>query len=151
VQAEVLEIITAELDRSITRPVIIACLAALETAGLVRRDRADIHELHPLLTNFLRTTDLQVAPDVRDKWTRMFATLMGRLADQATLQAFHDSRVVFEVHAASFHSARAVADRLGLDNPYTDLTQALGHLAMSTHNYRSARVLFDQLEAHHAK
>jgi tetratricopeptide (TPR) repeat protein len=148
---DVLEVMAETGDATVTRAMIDSCFAALENAGLVRVVTLGNYELHPLLTSYLRSAQAAQPSTVRETWTRAFVGIMGHLAYQLAPLRLHEQRIPFLLHEASFHTARAMAEHLGMNKDYGALTQSLAVYAEHTHNYPLAQIFYDQLQAHYEK
>src|SRR5262249_5951658 len=110
--AAYLEAMAKVVDAQLTRPLIDACFAALENAGLVRALGDAVYELHPLLTSYLRWAHAAHPADVRDSWTRAFVDVLGSLADSLASRELHEQQIPFLLHGANLQTARAAAERL---------------------------------------
>ena len=141
--ANLLKPMAKQVEPPPTRAQIDAFFAALGTAGLVRNIGPSIYELHPALTGFLRST--QVDSSARDAWSRAFVRLMGLLAEELAPLELHEQRVRFHIHGANFHHALNEAERLGMDENIELLTQALAAFARNSFDFITAENLFTQL------
>ena len=111
--ADHLENMAKQVEPPLTRAQIDAFFATLGTAGLVRDRGQAIYELHPALTGFLRST--QVDSSTRDVWSRAFVRVMGLLAEELAPLELHEQRMRFHIHGANFHHALDTAERLGIE------------------------------------
>ena len=149
--ADSLEEMAKAVDDKITRPMIDACFAALETAGLVRERGQAIYDMHPLFTSYLRSgSDAQPQAE-RDQWARAFVDLFGSYADTLAPRPLHEQSGPFDVHGPNFHTALMEARRLGLSTDLRALTQSLAAYAQNTRNYADAEKLYEQLGQYHAE
>jgi hypothetical protein len=119
-----------QVDERWSRAAIDGLLRILCVAGLARDRGQAIHELHPVLTEFL-AAGAAVADGV-DVWRRAFVDATARLADRCATMPADEQRGAFVVHGATFHRALALADSLGLEAHAAALTQALAFHAQNT-------------------
>ena len=73
---------------------------------------------------------------------------MGRLADDLAPKELHEQRVPFHLHGANYHTALAEAEKLGMDDGFAALTQALGSYAQNCWDLESASRRFAALAEH---
>jgi tetratricopeptide (TPR) repeat protein len=157
VHAELLERMARQVDASFRADAVERLTGALGVAGLVRDRGERIHEMHPALGRFLRLGVLDPAGDeagdgardgARDAWCRAFVDVMGRVADQYAPRELHEQRPAFQVLGASFRSALAEAERLGMDQHFAALIQSLAAYAQNERDFRAASDLFARLAEH---
>ncbi len=117
----------------------------LSVAGLLRPRGQEIHEIHPLLTSFLRARVSSAGEETAEAWTRAFVDVMGQVADQVAPRPLHEQRGPFYLHEANFHTARAEAKRLDMESGYGALTQVLAVYARHTRNFDGAATLYEQI------
>ncbi len=82
-----------QIDEAWTRDQIDRFLRALANVGLLRDLRQAIHEIHPVLTEFLRATAGQRASEGdRGRWSLSFVNVMGSFAEAFAPRELHDQR-----------------------------------------------------------
>ena len=146
--AELLEGMALRVDPKWTRQRIDRLIAALSNAGLVRKT-SDVHEIHPLLTSYLRSRAA-----IPEACQRAFAEVMSKLAIQLAALESHEQRVPFLLHGANFHVALHLSQSLGMGQHFAALTQSLANYALNERDFVEALRLFTQLAEHpvaHAK
>jgi tetratricopeptide (TPR) repeat protein len=147
VDADLLEPMVKQVDEGLTRDKIDAFLSALVPAGLLRDTGQNVHELHPALTGFLRTTVLESEPpESRDRWARAFVDVMGSVADELTPLELHQQRPYFYWHTANFHYALAEAERLKMTAHQGAIIQSLAAWSQNTRDFAEAERLFVRLK-----
>jgi tetratricopeptide (TPR) repeat protein len=146
VDGDYLETMAKQVDEAWTRQQIDRFLGALSNAGLLRDRGQAIHEMHPVLTGFLRATAGQEASEGnRDRWSRSFVDFMGDYIDMLAPLKRHEQRDSFHVHSANFYHALNEAKRLSMDLHQGALTQGLATNAHNTRNFSEAQALFERL------
>jgi len=143
-QTDMLEAMAQQVDDGWTRARLDRFVEILSVAGLLRPRGQAIYEIHPLLTSFLRARVSDTNEEAAKAWTRAFVDVMGRVADQAAPMPLHEQRVPFYLHEANFHTARAEAERLGMNDNNAMLTQALAAYALNTRNFEGGVRLYEQ-------
>jgi tetratricopeptide (TPR) repeat protein len=147
VDADLLEYMSKQIDEKLTREQIDMFCRALVPAGLLRDVGQNIYELHPALTGFLRTTHLPSIPEeTRDKWSRTFVDVMGRVADQVAQMQLHQQRAYFHLHNANFHYALSEAERLKMVTDQKAIVQSLAVWSQNTRDFVEAEKLFERLK-----
>jgi hypothetical protein len=143
VDADYLEAMAKQVDAGWTRERIDRFLAVLGAAGLVRDVGNAIHEMHPLLTSYLRSRG--PAPEA---FERAFVDVLARLADVLGPRELHEHRVPFLRHGANFQYALGLAERLAMDEHLSALTQSLAVYAQRLRRFGEASRLFEGLAKH---
>jgi tetratricopeptide (TPR) repeat protein len=147
VDADYLEILAKQAPETWQRLQIDEFCRALVSAGLLQDRGQAIHEMHPALTGYLRSTFVaQADSSVTNVWTVAFVYFMAALATSQNSKPVHDQRFMFQVHGASFYSALKEAERLELLQAAAELMQSLAHFALNTRAFREAHDLFSRLE-----
>jgi hypothetical protein len=134
VDANYLEDMTKQIDEHWTRASIDCLMQTLVSAGLLRDLGQAIFELHPLLTSYLRSVDMQNVENP-DQWTRAFVDLMARLADQLGPLALPEQRTPFHIFGQSLHQALTESERLGMPSDTSALRQSLAAFALNSRNF----------------
>jgi tetratricopeptide (TPR) repeat protein len=146
VDGDYLESMAKQVSDAWTRQRIDQFLGALASAGLLRDRGQAIHEMHPALMGFLRSTATKDASDEdRDGWSRSFVGFMGRFADALAPRKLHEQRSGFHYHSANFYRALDEAKRLGMDDHHAAVTQGLAGYAKNTRSFSEAENLFKDL------
>ena len=146
VDGDCLNDMARQVSKAWTRQRIDRFLGTLATAGLLRGRGQAIHELHPVLTGFLRATAVQQASkEGRDRWSRSFVDVMGCLADDFAPRELHEQRDSFLLHSANFFHARSEAKRLDMVSQHASLTQGLAVYAQNTRSFSEAKSMFEEL------
>ncbi len=136
VHADYLEAMAKQADQGQTREHIDRFCEVLVTMGLLHAVGQGISELHPALIGYLRMkVSGAESQTVRDRWTRAFTDVMGRLANNLTQRPLHEQRGWFHIFGASFHHAMNEAGRLGMDLYFRALLQALAVYGQNIRNY----------------
>ncbi len=151
VDLEYLEAMASKQEGRMGREEIDRFAETLSRSGLLTDRGQSIHEIHPLLTSYLRSLQQRLPPEQRDAWRRSFVDFMGSYADQLAGRQLHEQRAHFHLHGSNFRFARAEAKRLGMDVDLAALTQALGAYALNSREFISAAELYKDLAAHYAE
>ncbi len=134
-----------QVDPEWTRQRIDELVTALANAGLVRRFRAGIYEIHPLLTSYLRSHSAAPEP-----CQRAFVNVIGTLADGLAQRPHNEQRGVLLLHGANFHFALHLSQRLPMDLHFGALTQSLAGHALNSRNFLEASRLYEGSAQHAA-
>jgi tetratricopeptide (TPR) repeat protein len=144
--ADDLEQMAKQVDPAWTRNMIDGLMQSLVSAGLFRDIGQAIHEMHPVLTGYLRSKILAGTPQsARDPWAKAFTNIMARLADSLAPRELYQQRFLFHLHGQNFHYALAEAERQGLGTETLALIQSLGSFAQKSRNFVQAIRLYEQL------
>jgi tetratricopeptide (TPR) repeat protein len=150
VDANYLERMVMQAEPGCTRAQIDSLMEALAVAGLLRDVHGSTYEMHPLLTSYLRSSAVsQAEAEIRERWTRAFVDVMGRLADALAPRELHEQRVHFHLHGQNFYFALEQAERLGTATDISALTQSIGSFAQKSRNFADAARLYERLARHH--
>ncbi len=131
-----LEQMAQQVDASWTGERISRLLEILTIAGLLRERDQAIFEIHPALTGFLRTTEVEEA--TRAPWVDAFVAVMALLADLLVARPLHEQRGPFHLLGASFRSAQVEAERIQAQEFLFALTQSLAAFSENSHDYAAA-------------
>jgi tetratricopeptide (TPR) repeat protein len=145
VQVHLLEAMAKKVDGDWTRERIDRFMVALGVAGLARDVGNSAYEMHPLLTSYLRSRG-----DAPERCQRVFAKTMGSLADYLAGRQYHEQRIPFILHAANFHFALDLAERLSIGWAFAALIQSLALYTQGSRNFGEASRLFERLAGHEA-
>jgi tetratricopeptide (TPR) repeat protein len=145
VRADLLELMAEKVDAGWTRQRIDRLMEALGVAGLVRAAGRGDHEMHPLLTSYLRSRG-----DPSEPCQRAFVDVIAQLAEALVPQELHKQRALFELFGGNFHFAWAIAGRLAMDEHVDAITQCLAKYAFNSRNFELASRLYTRLAARSA-
>ena len=133
VSAHYLEAMAKRVDAAWTREQIDAFTASLTAAGLLQDRGQAIYEVHPVLTDFLRSQASDAEGD--EAWVQAFVQVMAILADRAAPKPLHEQRSTFFVYGAGFHQARQEAERLKMLEHESALIQSLAAYARNVRDF----------------
>ncbi|QDV35081.1 tetratricopeptide repeat protein [Tautonia plasticadhaerens] len=145
VDADSLEAMAKDVDKSWTRDRIDQFVSILSNAGLLRNRGLAIYEIHPALTGFLRSTSSTSAAAARDPWCRAFSKVIGSIGVRVIGCPVHEQRGPFSVHSTNFNRAWEEASRLEMDRIATGLVATLASYAQNTWNFQHAERLLQRL------
>jgi tetratricopeptide (TPR) repeat protein len=141
-----LQAMAQQVDPAWTRPMIDALIQGLVSAGLLREIGQATHEMHPMLTGYLRSKILIETPQpLRDSWAKAFAGVMGNVANSLAPLRLDQQRIPFHLHGQNFHYALGEAERLSMETGTAALMQSLAVFAENTRNLAQAARLFERL------
>jgi tetratricopeptide (TPR) repeat protein len=140
-----IEEMAKQVDPAWTRARIDRLMEALSGAGLVWNIGKGLHEMHPLLTNYLRSRG--AAPEICQ---RAFVETMGNAARGLRPLPHHEQRMPFSWHRNNLHAARHLAANLAMDQEFAALTEAIGAHALNSRDFVTASRLFAELAQHSA-
>lgn len=148
--ADYLEAMARQAGFDSPRDSIDSLFEALVPAGLVRGVGDRIYELHPILTDFLRSNFVpQMEVAEQQRWARAFVEVMGSLIDQTAHAALDQQHGIFRLHRANFTKALSEAERAKLLEYQIALLQGLGVYAFHTGDQTESRAHLDRLLALH--
>ena len=139
-----------QIDEAWTREHVDRFLGTLANAGLLRDRGQAIYEIHPALTGFLRATaGLYASDEDRDRWSRSFVDVIGRLIDTLVPLELHEQRAPFQRHSNNFYHALSEAKRLGMDFHQSAMMHGLAAYAQNTRSFSEAKDLLERLGTMH--
>ena len=145
-EADLLGTMAGQVDSEWTMHRIERLTGELNRAGLIQPRGETTHEIHPLLSSYLRARPNAFSA----RCQRAFADEMAKLASGLAPQPSHQQRVPLRLHRASFYAALELSNRLSLNWDYAALAQALAVYAQDSRNFREAASLFELLAQHWA-
>jgi tetratricopeptide (TPR) repeat protein len=140
VDGDFLKMMAEQVDDAWTQERIDGFLMALGAAGLLRDQGERVHEMHPLLTSYLRARG-----EAPEEWQRSFVDVMGGLATALTPKDLHEQRIPFFLNGANLHLALELAGRWQMSADMAALTQALALFAQRSSRWKEAKQLFERL------
>lgn len=146
VDADYLEAMAKQVDNAWSRSRIDTLMQMLVSAGLLRDIGRSTYQMHPLLTTYLRSSQISDASEeVRNHCSRAFVGVMGAIADHLTPRELHEQRLPFHLHGQNFHYALAEAERLQMPDEMAAITQSLAAFAQRNRNFSAAQRLYEHL------
>src|SRR5262249_3890066 len=120
-----------------SRTQIDSLLTLLTATGLLRDMGQAVYEIHPALTGYLRSRELDsVAPESQETWVRGFVDVLGNLADDLASRSIQKGS--FFLHRSNLRNALAKARSLGMKEDQAALLQALAVHAENLHDFAEA-------------
>ena len=145
-EAGLLGTMAGQVDSEWTMHRIERLTGELNRAGLTQPRGKTTHEIHPLLSSYLRAWPNAFSA----RCQRAFADEMAKLASGLVTQPAYQQRVPLRLHRANFYAALELSRRLSLSWDYAALAQALAVYAQDSRNFREAASLFELLGQHWA-
>lgn len=122
----------------------------LVSAGLSRKIRSVIYEMHPLLTTYLQSASTSATrPHTQDIYARAFVEVMARVASDLALSELHSEQLRLNIHGENLRCAFAEAERLGMSSHAMVLSVGLVFFAELNRNFVVAKQLFNSLLEYH--
>ncbi len=136
------------VDATRTRSQVECLFQTLCDAGLAAEWEGPIYQIHPFLTEHLRTRALRRSyEEEREIWVRSFTRTMAMFATDRLLHPLYAEYDPFRLFEAAFHRARQEAQRLEMATELGILTEALAGHTQDEGNYEAARQLYEGLTA----
>jgi tetratricopeptide (TPR) repeat protein len=115
VDADYLQVMAQVGELSRQRQEVDELLGMLERAGLVQDVGQGIHQLHPVLTGFLRSRSGEwVQADEAERWSRGFVEVFVHLTNRLGPRPLHEKRGFVALHEANVLRAQQMSDDAGM-------------------------------------
>ena len=142
--ADHFEAMAQQVDPAWTRALVDQLMVALRAAGLLRDLGKALHEMHPLLTSYLRSHG--PAPQ---SCQSAFVDIMARIANALAPKELHEQLMPFLLHGANFNQAQKLSENAEMEAWYFGaLTQLLASYARKSRDFVESYRLYEQLGRH---
>jgi tetratricopeptide (TPR) repeat protein len=142
------ELMAEKADPTCTVGQIDCLMQSLAVAGLLREIGQGTYEMHPLLTSYLRSSDVTQQAEMGERWMQAFVDVMGSLGDALAPRELHEQRVHFQLHGQNLYYALEQAERLGMNTHIGALMQSIASFAEKSRNFADAARLYERLARH---